>query len=144
MASVCAVCVRSSDWRTSANSKHWTNAGSTMAHILCWSFVTDTYIILYPVLESVFDLFQTLLTQRKVKLTYNVVWALGTILWNAVTSLVENKVINTPPPYFIVLASSVKTKEVKVIEFHRIQSEATLNGNRSLNVFPDLTTNHWE
>ena len=28
----------------------------------------------------------------------------------------------TPPLYFIVLASSVKTKEVKVIEFHRIDS----------------------
>ena len=26
------------------------------------------------------------------------------------------------PPYFIVLASSVKTKEVKVIEFHRMGS----------------------
>ena len=26
----------------------------------------------------------------------------------------------TPPTYFIVLASSVKTKEVKVIEFYRI------------------------
>ena len=26
------------------------------------------------------------------------------------------------PPYFIVLASSVKTKEVEVIEFHRIVS----------------------
>ena len=25
-----------------------------------------------------------------------------------------------PPPYFIVLASSVKTKEVEVIEFHRM------------------------
>ena len=66
------------------------------------------------------------------------------ILWNAVTSLGENKVIlhplphtpfcetqwrhsvktrlyKNPPPYFIVLASSVKTKEVEVIEFHRIQ-----------------------
>ena len=66
------------------------------------------------------------------------------ILWNAVTSLGENKVIydplphisfcetqwrhsvktrlyKTPPPYFIVVASSVKTKVVKVIEFHRIQ-----------------------
>ena len=28
--------------------------------------------------------------------------------------------ITAPPPYFIVLASSVKTKEVKVIECHRI------------------------
>ena len=43
-----------------------------------------------------------------------------TILWNAVTSLGENKVMYTPPPYFIVLASSVKIIEVKVIEFHRI------------------------
>ena len=42
------------------------------------------------------------------------------ILWNAVTSLGEKRVYNTPPPYFIVLASSVKTKEVMVIEFHRI------------------------
>ena len=41
----------------------------------------------------------------------------GGILWNVVTSLGENK---NPPPYFIVLASSVKTKEVEVIEFHRI------------------------
>ena len=40
-------------------------------------------------------------------------------LWNAVTSLGENKVKN-PLPYLIVLASSVKTKEVEVIEFHRI------------------------
>ena len=31
--------------------------------------------------------------------------------------------IRPPPPYFIVLASSVKTKEVKVIEFHRIDFE---------------------
>ena len=39
------------------------------------------------------------------------------ILWNAVTSLGENKVslYKNPPPYFIVLASSVKTKEVEVI-----------------------------
>ena len=64
------------------------------------------------------------------------------ILWNTVTSLGENKVIyyplphtsfcetqwrhsvktrlyKNPPEYFIVLASSVKTKEVEVIEFHR-------------------------
>ena len=37
------------------------------------------------------------------------------------TSLGNNNVIyKTPPPYFIVLASSVKIKEVKFIEFHRI------------------------
>ena len=30
-----------------------------------------------------------------------------------------------PPPYFIVLASSVKTKEVEVIEFHRIEYTLT-------------------
>ena len=36
------------------------------------------------------------------------------------TSLGENKLYKNPPPYFIVLASSVKTKEVEVIEFHRI------------------------
>ena len=48
------------------------------------------------------------------------------ILWNAVTSLGENKgYIRPPPPYFIVLASSVKIKEVKVIEFHRMLRRAT-------------------
>ena len=31
-----------------------------------------------------------------------------------------------PPPYFIVLASSVKTKEVEVIEFHRIRKSTIL------------------
>ena len=41
------------------------------------------------------------------------------ILWKAVTSLCENK---APPPYFIVSASWVKTMEVKVIVFHRIES----------------------
>ena len=33
---------------------------------------------------------------------------------------VKTRLYKTPPPYYIVLASSVKTKEVKVIEFHRI------------------------
>ena len=65
------------------------------------------------------------------------------ILWNAVTSLGENKVIyhplphtsfsethwrhsvksrlyKNPPPYFFVWDSSAKTKEVEVIEFHII------------------------
>ena len=42
------------------------------------------------------------------------------ILWNAVTHSVKTRLYNAPPPYFIVLASSVKTKEVMVIEFHRI------------------------
>ena len=32
----------------------------------------------------------------------------------------KTRLYKTPPPYFIVLASSVKTKDVKVIEFHRI------------------------
>ena len=41
------------------------------------------------------------------------------ILWNAVTS-VKARLYKNPPPYFIVLVSSVKTKEVEVIEFHRI------------------------
>ena len=31
--------------------------------------------------------------------------------------------ISSPAPYFIVLASSAKTKEVKVIEFHRRESK---------------------
>ena len=31
--------------------------------------------------------------------------------------------IAPPPPYFIVLASSMKTKEVKVIDFRRIVNE---------------------
>ena len=33
---------------------------------------------------------------------------------------VKSRLYKTPPPYFIVLASSVKTKEVKVIEFRII------------------------
>ena len=33
---------------------------------------------------------------------------------------VKTRSYKNPPPYFIVLASSVKTKEVEVIEFHRI------------------------
>ena len=33
---------------------------------------------------------------------------------------VKTRLYNTPPPYSIVLASSVKTKEVVVIEFHKI------------------------
>ena len=40
------------------------------------------------------------------------------ILWNAVR--VKKRVHKNPPPYSIVSASSVKTKEVEVIEFHRI------------------------
>ena len=72
------------------------------------------------------------------------------ILWNAVTSLGENKVIlhplphtpfcetqwrhsvktrlyKNPPPYFIVLASSVKTKEVEVIEFSKLNPQRIEN-----------------
>ena len=45
------------------------------------------------------------------------------ILWNAVTSLGETRLYNTPPPYSILLASSVKAKEVKVVDFHRIAAE---------------------
>ena len=33
---------------------------------------------------------------------------------------VQTRLYKNPPPYFIVLASSVKTQEVEVIEFHRI------------------------
>ena len=33
---------------------------------------------------------------------------------------VKTRLYKNPPPYFIVLASSVETKEVEVIEFHRI------------------------
>ena len=36
---------------------------------------------------------------------------------------VETRLYKSPPPYFIVLASSVETKEVKVIEFHRIDDD---------------------
>ena len=32
----------------------------------------------------------------------------------------ERMLYETPPPYFIVLASSVKTLKVRAIEFHRI------------------------
>ena len=39
------------------------------------------------------------------------------ILWNAVRHSVKTRLYKTPPQYFIVLASSVKTKEVKVIDF---------------------------
>ena len=35
-------------------------------------------------------------------------------------SSVTTKLHKTPPPYFIVLDSSVTTMEVKAIEFHRI------------------------
>ena len=35
---------------------------------------------------------------------------------------VKTRLYKTPPPYFIVLASLVKTNEVKVIEFHTIQT----------------------
>ena len=35
-------------------------------------------------------------------------------------SSVKTKLYNTPPTYFIVLASSVKILEVKAIEFHHI------------------------
>ena len=34
--------------------------------------------------------------------------------------------ITTLPPYFIVLVSSVKTKEVEVIEFHRIGDDISI------------------
>ena len=41
---------------------------------------------------------------------------------------VKTRLYKTPPIYFIVLASSVKTKEVKVIQFHRINvTNATIN-----------------
>ena len=40
------------------------------------------------------------------------------------TSLGEIMLYKTPPPYFIVLVSSVKTKKVKVIEFHRIANQS--------------------
>ena len=33
----------------------------------------------------------------------------------------ETMLYKTPPPYFIVLASSVKTKEVKAIEFTELE-----------------------
>ena len=33
----------------------------------------------------------------------------------------KRKLYKTPPPYFIVLASSVTTMEVKAIEFYRIE-----------------------
>ena len=44
------------------------------------------------------------------------------IMWNAVWMGARWKqgYVIPPPPYSIVLASSVKTKEIKVIEFHRI------------------------
>ena len=32
----------------------------------------------------------------------------------------KTRLYKNPPPYLIVLASSVKTKEVEVIEFHRM------------------------
>ena len=35
----------------------------------------------------------------------------------------KTRLYKNPPPYFIVLASSVKTKEVEVIEFHRIEKD---------------------
>ena len=34
----------------------------------------------------------------------------------------KTRLYKNPPPYFIVLASSVKTKEVEVIEFRRFRS----------------------
>ena len=47
---------------------------------------------------------------------------------------VKTSLYKNPPPYFIVLASSVKTKEVGVIEFHRIRKSTilfyTLQGKR--------------
>ena len=54
------------------------------------------------------------------------------ILWNAVTSLetvlkrnsVKTNLYNTPPPYFIVLTSSVKILEGKAIEFHIMITES--------------------
>ena len=39
---------------------------------------------------------------------------------------VKTRLYKNPPPYFIVLASSVKTKEVEVIEFHRIRKSTIL------------------
>ena len=42
---------------------------------------------------------------------------------------VKTRLYKNPPPYFIVLASSVKTKEVEVIEFHRIRCRAKANGS---------------
>ena len=39
---------------------------------------------------------------------------------------VKTRLYNTLFPYLIVLASSVKTKEVKVIEFHRIVLDLTI------------------
>ena len=39
---------------------------------------------------------------------------------------VKKRLYKNPLPYFIVLASSVKTKEVEVIEFHRIRKSTIL------------------
>ena len=56
---------------------------------------------------------------------------------------VKTRLYKNPPPYFIVLASSVKTKEVEVIEFHKIRKSTilfyTLCRKRD-----ELRTNHGE
>ena len=44
---------------------------------------------------------------------------------------VKKRLYKTPPPYFIVLASSVKTNEVKVIEFHRINNSKSATSSLS-------------
>ena len=44
----------------------------------------------------------------------------------------KTRLYKNPPPYFIVLASSVKTKEVEVIQFHRIEC-STLGLSRGMN-----------
>ena len=41
----------------------------------------------------------------------------------------KTRLYKNPPPYFIVLASSVKTKEVEVIDFHRIQCLHIIKNN---------------
>ena len=43
---------------------------------------------------------------------------------------VKTRLYKNPPLYFIVLASSVKTKEVEVIEFHRIIADVPKVGRR--------------
>ena len=43
---------------------------------------------------------------------------------------VKTRLYKNPPPYLIVLSSSVKTKEVEVIEFHRIPASCNEWGFR--------------
>ena len=43
---------------------------------------------------------------------------------------VKTRLYKNPPPYFFVLATSVKTKEVEVIEFHRIATTTTAIGKQ--------------